>query len=65
MVFDGIPSKEGIVKGPFNMLKGMNHFLVDLNMTFRRDDETNRPRANKLESQMDQKQKSEKHYYYT
>lgn len=65
MVFDGIPSKEGIAKGPFSMLDGMNHFLLDLNMTFRRDEETNRPRANKLDSQMDQKQKSESKFYYT
>lgn len=65
MVFDGIPSKEGLAKGPFNMLEGMNQFLFDLDITFRRDEESNRPRANKSGSQMDQKQKSENKYYYT
>ena len=64
LVFDGEPAVKGYVKGPFKMGEGMNIFLKDLDITFRREPETGRPRANKLESQMDRKQKKEGNYYY-
>jgi ATP-binding cassette subfamily E protein 1 len=64
MVVDGEPAISGKVNGPFNMVDGMNQFLNDLNLTFRRDEESHRPRANKLASQMDRKQKSENKLYY-
>jgi ATP-binding cassette, sub-family E, member 1 len=64
-VFSGKPAVEGNVEGPFPMEEGMNMFLSDLGVTFRRDDETNRPRANKPESQMDRKQRSEGKLYYS
>lgn len=63
-VVDGEPAVSGIVNGPFSMVEGMNRFLEDLAMTFRRDDESHRPRANKPNSQMDRKQKQEKKLYY-
>jgi ATP-binding cassette, sub-family E, member 1 len=65
IVFEGIPAELGNVTGPLSMLDGMNLFLEDLNMTFRRDEENHRPRANKLGSQMDQKQKQEGKLYYS
>jgi ATP-binding cassette, sub-family E, member 1 len=65
VVFDGVPTINGIAKGPFDMREGMNMFLSDLGLTFRRDEENHRPRANKPGSQMDQKQKSEDKLYYT
>jgi ATP-binding cassette subfamily E protein 1 len=43
---------------------GMNTFLSKINITFRRDSENGRPRANKLDSQLDRKQKSSGEYYY-
>jgi len=64
IVFDGIPARKGSVTGPFPMMEGMNNFLGDLNLTFRRDPESRRPRANKPGSQMDRKQKSEGKLYY-
>ena len=64
IVFDGIPAVNGIVHGPFTMEQGMNKFLKGLEMTFRRDPESHRPRANKLNSQMDSKQKKENKFYY-
>ena len=64
IVFEGIPARSGEAHGPMDMTEGMNHFLADLNMTFRRDEENHRPRANKVGSQMDQKQKKEKKLYY-
>ncbi|MFW6230455.1 MAG: ribosome biogenesis/translation initiation ATPase RLI [Nanoarchaeota archaeon] len=63
-VVDGEPAVSGHVKGPFTMADGMNMFLEDLNLTFRRDEESHRPRANKPESQMDRKQKAENKLYY-
>ena len=65
IVFDGIPAEKGSLTGPLEMQEGMNIFLEDLNMTFRRDEENHRPRANKLDSQMDKKQKGEGKLYYS
>lgn len=65
IVFDGKPALSGIVNGPFSMEKGMNHFLEGLKLTFRRDPDSNRPRANKPDSQMDEKQKKENKLYYS
>ena len=64
IVFNGEPAVNGLVNGPFIMEKGMNNFLEDLELTFRRDDENNRPRANKLGSQKDQEQKKKGKLYY-
>lgn len=64
MVFDGIPAKEGIVKGPFLMEEGMNMFLKKLNITLRRDKESLMPRVNKLDSKLDREQKEKGKYYY-
>jgi ATP-binding cassette subfamily E protein 1 len=65
LVFDGKPARFGEAKGPFSMEEGMNIFLKDLGITFRRDDETHRPRANKENSVKDREQKSVGKYYYT
>jgi len=65
LVFDGEPAERGDVQGPFTLEEGMNVFLSDINLTFRRDAESQRPRANKLDSQMDRKQKSEGKLYYS
>lgn len=65
IVFDGEPAESGNVNGPFEMEDGMNMFLRDLGITFRRDPESRRPRANKPGSVMDRKQKSENKLYYT
>ncbi len=65
IVFEGIPAKKGDAKGPFTMENGMNLFLKDLNITMRRDKESNRPRINKPGSRMDREQKEENKLYYT
>lgn len=64
IVFDGVPAIHGEQKGPFSMEQGMNIFLKDIKLTFRRDEETHRPRANKLDSQKDREQKSSGKLYY-
>ena len=65
IVFEGKPAIEGTVTGPFEMEDGMNKFLKELNITLRRDPETNRPRVNKLDSRLDREQKESGKYYYT
>jgi ATP-binding cassette, sub-family E, member 1 len=65
IIFDGLPGRSGKANGPMSMETGMNMFLKDLGITFRRDEENHRPRANKLDSQMDREQKSAGKLYYT
>ncbi len=64
MVFGGDPSHNGIGKGPFEMREGMNMFLNAVDITFRRDPDTHRPRINKPDSRLDREQKSAGEYYY-
>lgn len=63
IVFDGEPAIRGEVFGPFEMREGMNRFLSELGITFRRD-ETKRPRINKPESKLDREQKKGGEFYY-
>jgi ATP-binding cassette subfamily E protein 1 len=64
MVFDGEPAQHGHASMPQEMRAGMNDFLADLDITFRRDERTSRPRINKPQSQKDEMQKREGEYYY-
>ncbi|MBN1786088.1 MAG: ribosome biogenesis/translation initiation ATPase RLI, partial [Candidatus Methanofastidiosa archaeon] len=64
IVFSGKPSVEGEASSPMSVRDGMNRFLSKLNITFRRDSENGRPRANKLDSQLDRRQKDIGEYYY-
>jgi ATP-binding cassette subfamily E protein 1 len=64
IVFEGEPGKRGISRKPTNLKDGMNLFLSNLEITFRRDEETRRPRVNKLNSRLDREQKSKGEYYY-
>ncbi len=64
MVFEGIPGELGIANPPQEMREGMNAFLKGLGITFRRDEETHRPRVNKPESRLDRMQKEQGEYYY-
>lgn len=65
LVFDGIPSRSGHAHGPFLMEDGMNKLLKEVNITLRRDENSGRPRINKLESQKDKEQKNAGKYYYS
>jgi len=65
IVFEGIPGKNGISNGPFSLHEGMNQFLKEVDITFRRDEDTHRPRVNKPDSYMDRKQRNEGEYYYS
>ena len=65
MVFSGEPGVNGTAKPPTSLRKGMNVFLKEMDVTFRRDSVTRRPRVNKEESKMDKFQKQIGEYYYT
>jgi len=65
MVFNGEPGVSGLANPPTSLRKGMNTFLKEMNITFRRDPTTMRPRVNKEASQMDMFQKGIGEYYYT
>lgn len=64
LVFLGKPGVSGKTSGPLEMRDGMNMFLKMLGITFRRDEETKRPRINKLNSRLDRQQKEIGEYYY-
>ncbi|MHB8603651.1 MAG: ribosome biogenesis/translation initiation ATPase RLI [Thermoplasmatota archaeon] len=65
MVFGGEPGKRGESAGPFGLREGMNRFLANVGITFRRDRETLRPRVNKVDSRLDREQRAQGEYYYT
>ncbi len=64
IIFEGEPSIHGMAQAPMQMREGMNHFLRHMQISFRRDHESGRPRANKPGSQLDQEQKRSGEYYY-
>jgi len=64
MIFDGIPGLEGHAGSPVPLREGMNSFLIRMEMTFRRDPTSGRPRVNKIGSKLDREQKGIGEYYY-
>jgi len=64
IVFEGVPSVDAKATTPQSLLTGCNQFLKNLNVTFRRDQNTFRPRINKLDSQLDQEQKLGGNYFF-
>ena len=64
MVFLGEAGRRGEASKPMEMRDGMNMFLKDVGVTFRRDPETRRPRVNKEGSRLDRLQKETGEYYY-
>ncbi|KAK3044612.1 Fe-S cluster-binding ribosome biosynthesis protein [Coniosporium uncinatum] len=64
IVFDGKPSVDARANPPESLLTGCNRFLKSLDVTFRRDPNSYRPRINKYNSQMDQEQKLHGNYYF-
>jgi len=64
MVFKGQPGREGSASEPQALRDAMNAFLADMEITFRRDPETKRPRINKQGSKLDKEQKEAGEFYY-
>ena len=65
MIFTGEPGIKGVANAPTTLRKGMNTFLKNMKITFRRDPATKRPRVNKEGSKLDRYQKKINEYYYT
>ncbi|MHB8634191.1 MAG: ribosome biogenesis/translation initiation ATPase RLI [Thermoplasmatota archaeon] len=64
MVFGGKPGIRGVAGAPTSLRDGMNRFLHGVDVTFRRDTETRRPRINKPDSRLDREQRAAGEYYY-
>ena len=64
VIFHGTPGREGHATTPKPKVEGMNEFLKSLEMTYRRDETSMRPRVNKLESRLDREQKLSGKFYY-
>ncbi|KIW01313.1 translation initiation factor RLI1 [Verruconis gallopava] len=64
IVFDGQPGKDARANSPESLQTGCNRFLKNLDVTFRRDPVSYRPRINKLNSQLDQEQKLNGNFFF-
>lgn len=64
IIFEGISGVSGHATPPMPKADAMNRFLKSLDMSFRRDEKSLRPRVNKLESRLDKNQKDSGNYYY-
>ena len=63
LVFEGEGGKFGKAEGPFSLKEGMNRFLEGVNITFRRDHDSKRPRINKSNSRKDREQRQVGDFY--
>lgn len=64
IVFSGTPAKECVAHSPQSLLSGMNSFLKSMDITFRRDNESHRPRINKHGSVKHEEQRKMGTYLY-
>jgi ATP-binding cassette subfamily E protein 1 len=64
VVYEGEPSVDCTATAPQPLLEGMNQFLKQLEITFRRDPQNFRPRINKHHSVKDREQKEAGQYFY-
>jgi len=64
IVFEGQASVDTLANSPQPLLSGMNKFLGQLEITFRRDPNNFRPRINKLDSIKDCEQKASGNYFF-
>ena len=64
VIFDGNPNISGHATSPLSKIVAMNEFLKLLNISFRRDENSKRPRVNKQDSRLDKQQKENGNLYY-
>ncbi len=64
IVFEGTPSVKTRACSPTSLLSGMNKFLQQLGITFRRDPNNFRPRINKINGVKDREQKESGNYFF-
>lgn len=63
IVYDGLPGKHCSASAPMPLLEGLNKFLAQLDVTFRRDQRNFRPRINKFHGIKDREQKQAGTYF--
>ena len=63
-VFEGQPGVSTWANPPTNLVDGMNLFLKNIEITFRRDPNNFRPRINKDQSVKDCEQKNSGQYFF-
>jgi len=63
IVFSGKSGEKGQASKPYRIVDGMNEILKQLNITLRRDEETGRPRINKLDSVLDREQRKKGNWF--
>jgi ATP-binding cassette subfamily E protein 1 len=63
IVYEGEPGVHCIATSPVSLVEGMNMFLEQLKITFRRDPTNFRPRINKIDSVKDREQKGSGSYF--
>ena len=64
VIFQGTPGVTGSASSPLSKVDAMNRFLKSLDITFRRDEKSRRPRVNKENSRLDKTQKASSNFYY-
>mmetsp|Transcript_98015 Transcript_98015/g.280419 ORF Transcript_98015/g.280419 Transcript_98015/m.280419 type:complete len:238 (-) Transcript_98015:166-879(-) len=64
VVYTGQPGIEATATAPQGLLTGMNQFLAQLRITFRRDPTNYRPRINKADSVKDREQKANGNFFF-
>ena len=64
VIFEGKSGINGNASAPLSKKDAMNKFLKSLNITFRRDEKSSRPRVNKEDSRLDKMQKESSNFYY-
>lgn len=64
VIFEGVSGTAGTATSPMPKADAMNRFLRSLDVSFRRDEKSQRPRVNKLESRLDKEQKTAGNFYY-
>ena len=65
IVFTGTPSVNTVSNNPQSLVAGMNRFLEQLDISFRHDCESHRPRINKFASTKDIEQKRSGNFFFT
>ena len=64
VIFQGTSGINGHASSPLSKVGAMNKFLKSLDITFRRDEKSRRPRVNKENSRLDKTQKASSNFYY-
>ena len=64
VIFQGTSGVSGHASSPLPKVGAMNQFLKSLDITFRRDEKSKRPRVNKTNSRLDKTQKASSNFYY-